>query len=125
MFDWLLGSSKDVNSSNSQSMHYKYIKIGDERVPVRFSPCNCWIKNQDRGFYDEFVACEFCKEAEKELEAYAKPSTTEWVYDKGHRNIEYSRNVTGRCRVCGEVDTMLRNKPHYKWSWKLGKAVRV
>ena len=55
----------------------------------------------------------------------AKPSATEWVCDKGHRNIEYSKNVTGRCRVCGEVDSMLRGKPHYKWSWKLNKAVRL
>ena len=56
---------------------------------------------------------------------FDKPSTTEWVCDKGHRNIEYSKCITGRCRVCGEVDSMLRAKPHYKWSWKLKKAVRL
>lgn len=61
----------------------------------------------------------------KEKADSAQPSTTEWVCNKGHRNIEYSKNITGRCRVCGEVDSMLRKKPHYKWSWKLDKAVRL
>ncbi len=83
MFDWLLGSSKDVNSSNPQSMHYKYIKLGDEIVPARVSPCYCMLINQNRSIDDKFVECGYCREAEREL------------------------------------------KPHYKWSWKLNKAVRL
>ena len=54
-----------------------------------------------------------------------KAGITQWVCDKGHHNFEHSECETGRCRVCGEVDSMLREKPHYKWSWKLNKAVRL
>lgn len=123
MFDWLFGSSKDVNTSNPQSMHYKGARVGDEVIPVRASPCYCGMINLNRGLNDEFVTCAFCKEAGREISD--QQITTEWVCDKGHRNIEYSKCITGRCRVCGEVDSMLRAKPHYKWDWKLGKAVRV
>ena len=104
MFDWLLGGSKDVNSSNPQSMHYKYIKLGDERVPVRVSPCYCMLINQSRGFDEEFVTCELCKEAEKELKI------REGLYEAAKGT---------------PISKLKQIKPHYKWSWKLNKAVRL
>ena len=93
-----------VGESNPQSMHYKHIKIGDERVPVRVSPCYCPLTNQSRGFDEEFVTCDFCKEAEKELK------TREGLYGVAKGT---------------PISNLKQIKPHYKWSWKLNKAVRL
>ena len=82
MFNWFPGSSKDVNTSNHQSMHYRYMKLGDETVPVRISPCYCSLINLSRGFNDGFLTCEFCKEAEKELKPRYKWS---WKLNKAVR----------------------------------------
>ena len=104
MFDWLLGSSKDVNTSNPQSMHYKGAKVGDKTVPVRISPCYCGLRNINSRLNDEFVMCEFCKEAEKELK------TREGLYETAKGT---------------PISKLKQIKPHYKWSWKLNKAVRL
>lgn len=82
MLNWLLGSSKDVNTSNPQSMHYKGARVGDEVIPVGASPCYCGMINLNRGFNDGFVVCEFCKEAERELKPKYKWS---WKLNKAVR----------------------------------------
>ena len=126
-----------ISESNPQSMHYKYIKLGDEIVPARVSPCYCPLINQSRGFDEEFVNCEFCKEAEKELKireglyetAKGTPISKLKQIEPHYKNIENCKNekVNGiypfiTCIDCGKA---IDKKPHYKWSWKLNKAVRL
>lgn len=57
--------------------------------------------------------------------AILQSNIVQWVCDKGHSNFESSGKVTGRCYVCSALSSGVRNKPHYKWSWKLNKAVRL
>ena len=62
---------------------------------------------------------------EEKIEENQQTNITQWVCDKGHHNFEPSEDVTGICKVCGELVPEVRSKPHYKWSWKLNKAVRL
>ena len=51
--------------------------------------------------------------------------TVQWVCNSGHHNSDSYKDITGRCSTCGELVPEVRRKPHYKWSWKLNKAVRL
>lgn len=62
---------------------------------------------------------------EKKIEDIQQSGVTQWACDKGHHNFEPSKAITGICKVCGDSIPEIRNKPHYKWSWKLNKAVRL
>lgn len=51
--------------------------------------------------------------------------TIRWACECGYPNEQLRLNSNGRCAICRKVEPSAVTKPHYKWSWKLNKAVRL
>ena len=102
IFDRLFGSSKDVSSSNPQSMHYKNV------LP------------EDRVFLTCIWSCPKCNFSHK---IPYQMDTRSWVDCNQCRETKPREGLYETAKGT-PISKLKQIKPHYKWSWKLGKAVR-
>ena len=103
MFNWLLGDPKDLHSSNPQSMHYKNV-LPEDRVFFTCDwvcpKCNCSHKIPHQMDTRFWIDCNQCRELKSREGLYETAKGT-------------------------PISKLKQIKPHYKWSWKLNKAVRL